>query len=362
MTEDSKMTDELLEALTTPGEIARVEKSPANLARLAKLVLANDRPARAVALARRALALAPNDGEVGSIASAVLRFSVPEWHFSIVRDEVRNAAYDAALRRHVRPGTTVLEIGTGSGLLAMMAARAGAAKVTSCEVSHPVAAIASDIVAANGFADRVEVIAKHSRELEVGHDLERPADILVSEIVGSNLLGEDVLGCMENTIGRLTRPGGCVIPSHGSIRVALVNYDGHACTGLGVVDGFDLSPFNRLAGLCDLKVGDERLSLRSEAEDLFAFDFSSGGPFDEYRSSVQLVSTGGPVNGVAQWIWLRMDAEGVYESRPSVGSRSCWAVIFYPLASPIVSSPGDRFVVHGRRDRTSVWLWAEQQV
>ena len=42
-------------------------------------------------------------------------------------------AYDAALRRAIRPGCRVLEIGTGSGLLAMMAARAGAAQVVTCE-------------------------------------------------------------------------------------------------------------------------------------------------------------------------------------------------------------------------------------
>ena len=218
------MTDELLDGLTTPEAIVAAEKNPANLARLANILMSNDREARAVELARRALVLAPDDGEVKSIAGAVLRRLVPGWHFSIVRDEARNRAYDEALRRNVRPGMQVLEIGAGSGLLAMMAARAGAAEVTSCEANGAVAATAAEIVEANGFADRVTIVAKHSRDLEVGRDLDRPADLLVSEIVSNDILGQDVLGCMENVLGRLTRAGACIIPSHGAIRVALAHY------------------------------------------------------------------------------------------------------------------------------------------
>lgn len=354
--------DELLDGLTTPEEIAKIEKSPAALVRLANILLSSGRTARAVELARRALSLAPEDGEVQSVATAVLRESVPAWHFSIVRDEVRNAAYDAALRRNIRPGTRVLEVGAGTGLLAMMAARAGAAEVTSCEVNDAVAATASEIVAANGFADRIKIIAKHSRDLEVGKDLAQPADLLVSEIVSNGLLGEDVLGCMENVVGRLTRPDACIIPSHGAVRVALVQYDGPPRKKLlGSIDGFDLSPFNRLVPLKELLAGDEALKLRSEPGDLFAFDFGSGAGSDTYRSSAELVSSGGRIDGIAQWIWLRMDAHGVYENRPTPGSTSCWSVLFHPLASPIDSAPGERHVVHGGRDRTSIWLWAEKQ-
>jgi SAM-dependent methyltransferase len=353
--------DELLDGLTAPEEIAKIEKSPTALVRLANILLSSGRTARAVELARRALFLAPDDGEVPSIGTAVLSESVPGWHFSIVRDQARNAAYDAALRRNIRPGTRVLEIGAGSGLLAMMAARAGAVEITSCEANDAVAAMASEVVETNGFADRVRIVAKHSRDLEVGKDLDQPADLLVSEIVSNNLLGQDVLGCMENVVGRLTRADARIVPSHGAVRIALAQYDGLLRKTLGSVDGFDLSPFNRLAPPRELDVGDEALTLRSAPQDLFMFDFSSGGPFDNYKSSAQLVSSGGPINGIAQWIWLRMDAHGVHENRPSVGSRSCWSVLFHPLASPIDSAPGHRHVIHGRRDRTSVWLWAEKR-
>jgi len=50
-----------------------------------------------------------------------VRKSAPEWHFNIVQDSLRNETYARALNRFVRPGMLVLEIGTGTGLLAMLA-------------------------------------------------------------------------------------------------------------------------------------------------------------------------------------------------------------------------------------------------
>jgi len=109
----------------------------------------------ALDLTARALALEPGDGEARALATDLLSDGVHTWHFSIVRDHPRNKAYEDALRRAIFPGCTVLEIGTGTGLLAMMAARAGAAKVITCEADPAIATAARENVAINGFADRV---------------------------------------------------------------------------------------------------------------------------------------------------------------------------------------------------------------
>jgi predicted nicotinamide N-methyase len=350
---------QLLQRLSVPEMVSRLAAHPANMARLAKLLLDGGEKGRAVDLATEARRLAPHDPEVERIVVLVLARSVPQWHHSILADEARNAAYDAALRRNVRAGSRVLDIGAGSGLLAMMAARAGAARVVSCELNTAMAGMAAGIVERNGYADRISIVRKHSRDLQIGADLPEPVDVLVSEIVTNDLLGEDVLGCLEDAVGRLTQPAACIIPSHGAVRVALAYYGNLARKQARSVQGFDLSQMKHFDGRIDLSSGNEALELRSEAADLFAFDFSSGGPFTNHRASVALTSTGGAVNGIAQWIWLRMDAEGTYENRPASGASSCWAVMFQPLPSVMESQAGDRVIVQGGRDRTSLWMWTE---
>jgi type III protein arginine methyltransferase len=312
--------------------------------------------ARAREISAKALALAPGDGEIAEIAARIAVADVPKWHFSIIRDERRNAAYDAALRRTVKPGAKVLEIGTGSGILAMMAARAGAGEVVSCEANAAVAAQAAKIVALNGYADRVRIIVKHSKNLSLESDLHGPADVLVSEIVSADLLGEDVLAVMQDVVPRLLKPGAAVIPAQGSIRIALAEDGEDGNRRMGMVDGFDLSPFNCLAKTKYMTLGG-RLTQRSEAADLFRFDFAGGGPFEALRTNCTLTAGGGRVTGIVQWISLGLDGQGTYENRPEDKRYSCWGKFVYPFRRPLELRAGERVAVHGRHDGKKLYLW-----
>jgi type II protein arginine methyltransferase len=315
-------------------------------------------PDVAIDTIQRALALAPEDAALRAAARRVLGRMAPAWHFLIVADRPRNDAYEAALRRIVSPGCKVLEIGAGTGLLSMMAARAGAGEVIACEADPAIAAAAREIVARNGLADRVRIVAKHSSELDLQQDLGGPADVLVSEIVSNNLLGEAVLPTLEDVVPRLLRPGAAVIPARGRVRVALAHDARWARGRMGTVSGFDLSEFNRFARAeRDIVVGEARLALRSAAADLFAFDFASGGPYAAAATSLDLASFGGPVNGIAQWIALDLDPHTTYENRPSPGTRSCWAAVFHPFDRERDTRGGEMLTMHGRHDRQAPWVW-----
>jgi type III protein arginine methyltransferase len=332
---------------------------PLPMARLARLLLSKGQGEKARGLCARALAIAPNDPELQAIAAEINSYNVPRWHFSIVRDRARNDAYDAALRRAIRPSSRVLEIGAGTGLLAMMAARAGAAKVVTCESDPAVAAMASEIIAGNGFADRVDVVAKASSDIALGVDLDWRADVLVSEVVSNDLLGEGVLPAMEQAVRRLLNADAQIIPARGIVRVALAEDREVDKERMGIVHGFDLSRFNRLrAPYCRINVGNERLLLRSEPADLFRFDFQSGGPFPEARGAVSLSASGGVVNGIAQWIRLEMDDHGSYENAPAIDAWSAWDVLFYPLMRPVEMTKGETIKVCGVHDRLSLRIWA----
>ena len=346
---------ELIEAL-----LPKAQGKPRALLHVAELLRAERQEARAVELCDQALALAPGDREFAIRAHVFLAAGVPTWHFDIVRDAARNEAYEAALRRAIKPGSRVLDIGTGTGILAMMAARAGAAEVFACEMNPMVARAAAEIVAANGLADRIRVIPKHSNALDADADLGGRVDIVVSEIVTNDILGEEVLDAHERAVRDLLVPGGQVIPAFGIARVALAEEPALDQERLGTISGFDLSIFNRLrAPSIPTGVGTGTLALRSDPADLFAFDLGTDQYCKPARSTIELRSHGGRVNSVVQWMVLGMDQAGTYEAAPRAMERSAWALVLHPLPEPLDTEPGQAVRVTGAHDRFQLTIWAD---
>ncbi len=348
------MTDRiaLLSAL-----LPKASDDPRALIAIARHMIAAGDRARAIALAEQVHAMTGGRGEAGITATEILSDGVFSWHFVIPRDRARNDAYEQALLRAITPGCRVLEIGTGTGLLAMMAARAGATVVT-CEADPAIASAARDVIAANGYADRVKVVNKHSTALDVEADLGGLADILVSEIVSNDLLSEGVLAAHEDAVARLLAPDGVVIPPRGTIRVALARDLRDRAPRLGEVSGFDLSAFNRLAAPNEMtRVGMDQVALCSDAVDLFSFDFASAQPRKPERRELDLPSLGGRVDGIVQWIALEMDAVGRYENRPESGTASCWGALLWRFPEPVETTRGETVTIGGAHERDRVRLW-----
>lgn len=335
-----------------------VKNRPDAMIALARQYAAAGETERAIALAAEARELVSGDGESATLAAEMLSDAVPAWHFTLLRDALRNQAYDAAIRRAVTPGCTVLEIGTGSGILAMMAARAGA-RVVTCESNPPVAAAARAVIAANGLADRIRVVGKRSFELDPRADLGGPADILVSEIVSNDFVSEGVLAAHGDAVARLLKPDARVIPARGRVRVALADDRDWANLRLGMVSGFDLSPFNRVARpFREVTSDSPRIALRSDPADLFTFDLAAPGPWRDRRTRMSLSATGGTVNGILQWISIDLDGE-IYENRPGDGMRSCWAPLLWPFTEARDTHAGDFVVIGGYHTEDRVRVWRE---
>jgi type II protein arginine methyltransferase len=311
-----------------------------------------------IELARRAWELAPGNPRVRRAVEWAVRRNVPTWHFSIVRDLGRNEAYERALRHFVTPDTIVLEIGTGTGLLAMMAARAGARHVYSCEMEPWVAEAAWEIIARNGYADRVTVIPKKSTDLVVGEDIPAPVDLLVSEILDNSLLGEGVLPTMEDALDRLVRPGAPVLPVQVAARCALVDSSWAMESWLGDVDGFDLSAFNHLAPLAGhLNVKGRILdNALSDDVEILRFDFNLPASYLAETKEVALtVRRDGIVHGVLQWIWLGFTENIQYDNRPPAETN--WNPIFYVFPEPRRVHAGDTVRLMVEHDHNMIMIW-----
>jgi precorrin-6B methylase 2 len=131
----------------------------------------------------------------------------PVEHARMLHDDRRTSDYIAALVQAVRPPDIVLDIGTGSGVLAIAAARAGARHVYAVEASD-IADVAERVFAANGVQDRITLIRGWSRDIE----LSEPADLLVTEVIGNEPLEEEILETTLDARSRLLKPGARLIP------------------------------------------------------------------------------------------------------------------------------------------------------
>jgi type II protein arginine methyltransferase len=162
---------------------------------------------------------------VVSSSPALSTNTVQRWHFPMLQDVERNAFYRRAIASGVFRGAHVLDIGSGTGLLAMMAANSGAGHVTTCEKVKAVAECASEIIAANRASDLcpVNVVPLLSNNLVVGQHLPAPVDVVISEILDCGLLGEGVLPATAHALEQLARQHAVVIPSFASVSAQLVH-------------------------------------------------------------------------------------------------------------------------------------------
>jgi type II protein arginine methyltransferase len=309
---------------------------------------------------RQALDLKPDYAEAKSNLRAAYRDVIPAWHFAMMNDEMRNQAYDTAIRR-AAPAKRVLDIGTGAGLLAMMAARAGASEVTTVEMVALIAERARSIVAENGLADRVRVHAKPSTALVIGQDLAERAEILVTETFSSGLLNEGVLPTLEHAHEHLLAPGATIIPAAASAMGYLVG--GDMLRDKLFVDraaGFELRPFNDFAPpKIGLYLDREPHEILSDDVELIRFDLRQRRfPMSTRRMAIKATRAGTCV-GVAQWLMLELDEETRYANRPApdAGSNG-WTHIVYRFSRALRLKEGDivRLIVRHDREQISIDL------
>lgn len=130
-----------------------------------------------------------------------------EYHRTLIADRVRNEAFYRALKAVIVPGKTIVaDIGTGTGLLGLMAAKLGAKDVFMFETAE-VAGVAAKLIKANR-AKRCHLIPCHSTEF----DDTLSADVIVSETLGNYALEEDIIDTIADARARFLKPGGHLIP------------------------------------------------------------------------------------------------------------------------------------------------------
>jgi predicted RNA methylase len=155
----------------------------------------------------------------------------------MINDTGRNQFYKAAIERAVN-GKTVCDIGAGTGLLTILAIKAGARKVFAVEHDIDRANLARQMFERLGITDRVEVIVADFLNTDIA------ADIYMSETINTQIFGENILELAQHA----RKHGGEFIPSKFEITVQL--YEDHPifCLCQARSDAFEFQP--------DIKIDD----------------------------------------------------------------------------------------------------------
>ncbi len=125
----------------------------------------------------------------------------------MLADRPRMEFYRAAIMRHIQPGDRVIDLGTGTGILAALASRRGAAHVYAVDHSS-ILQHARTLAAANAI-ERVEFVAAHSTEFSPAG----PVDVILHEQMGDCLFDEAMVANVCDLRDRVLKPGGLILPS-----------------------------------------------------------------------------------------------------------------------------------------------------
>lgn len=163
-------------------------------------------------------------------------------HEEMIKDRVRTESYQAAIEsnRANFKDKVVLDIGCGTGILSLFAARAGAKHVIGVDNAE-IADYAKEIVKRNGYEDKVTILKGKMEEVELPFP---KVDIIISEWMGYFLLYEAMLDSVLWARDKYLVKGGTILPDKCSMHVAAIedaDYKKEKQTFWNDIYGFDMS-------------------------------------------------------------------------------------------------------------------------
>lgn len=307
---------------------------------------------------RAALALEPGYRDAQLALDALLSRQVSFWHFPMMNDGRRNDAYEAALKAAVTADSVVLDIGSGSGLLAMMAARAGAARVDTVEVVPAIADVAQKIIDRNGYGDQITVHNKLSTALTIGGELPQKANVLVTETFDVGVLGEHVIRTIKHARANLLTDDAVIIPARAEVLGALFESAAiYQRAKVHEVSGFDLSPFNAFRKpYHQLSLSNYPHRLLSADFPVFDFDFT-GVPIEPDTKPLSVrTSDTGLCHGIAFWFRLVLDENNSYDTGAGANPGNHWEQAIHILDTPMDISAAQDIAVTAHHNNRMIWF------
>ncbi|CEG49662.1 protein arginine n-methyltransferase 7-like [Plasmopara halstedii] len=310
---------------------------------------------------------------------------------SMLRDKDRNDCYERGIKRAIAKfkatrnrDPLVLDIGTGTGLLSMFAARHGAEHVYACEMFKPMAEIAHQVAQAN-YPDKITVFPLRSTDLKVlpenDHDrdpkimyhLPRRADLLVSELFDSILLGEAVVPTIRHAMEHLLTSDAMIVPERATVFAQIIECDPiYHFTSFQMKSSGPKLARSDTAWQCQggkpaipvhFRAFEKHSRQLSNPTTVLKFDFTKltteVAGFNE--TVVNVVNTG-TIDAVLMWWQVSFDEDNHIVYSTEMGAQNWqdhWVQVVFPLVGKVQACPSEKIVLRAHYDDIRIWFDVE---
>jgi protein arginine N-methyltransferase 1 len=261
-------------------------------------------------------------------------FNKPDIHERMLADHVRVNAYHDAIQKHVTENDTVIDLGTGTGILAFFAARKGARRVHA--IDHGDIIEVAQFLASENNITNVSFHKVHSTKFSP-HD---KVSVIIHEQMGSELFNEYMIQNICDLRDRLLVPGGRILPARFELFLEPISLrESYRTPFLWEMNihGLDLSglkawmansPLYKSLSRSSVQrriLPDEVDKMLCEPEPIFYFDLNTAAPntFSCKWNQTRVVEASGRMDGFCLYFRTIFDDEISIRNAPG-DTRTSW--------------------------------------
>ena len=271
-------------------------------------------------------------------------------------DTPRLRAYVEALKRSVKPGAVVLDLGCGPGFFALLACQLGARRVYAVEPDD-VIQVAREAAVANGYAERIEFFQDVSTEIT----LPEPADIIVSDLRGVLPWYQGNISSIVDARTRLLASGGVLIPRRDVLWVSVVETPDRYAELVGPWErsDVDISAAKKVVTNTWRKARITPEQLLATPVCCYKLDYNEIESGDLETTAILEANRSGTAHGFAAWFDSELIDDVGFSNHPRE-PELIYGQGFFPLPQPVGIDAGDRIELSLKADLVRgdyLWRW-----
>jgi len=260
--------------------------------------------------------------------------------FCLTNTGTRLTQYERAIAAVVRQGDVVLDLGTGSGLLAVLACRAGARRVYAIEASDAVQ-MGTLLTSTTEFAERIEFVHATSQKVALSEQV----DVIIGDIHDTFGFQPGGLASIMDVRDRLLKPGGTLIPQATELMIAPLEaaalYAREIDVWNGCVHGVGLSSIRPFA-VSHVHPGRfDSDQLLSPAAAIGTLDLARATSLHFSGSAVTTIHRDGIAHGLCGCFVTTLAGDIRMGNVPGDSSTTNFAQAFFPFDQPVPVAAGD---------------------